>query len=586
MAVQLEQSPFLSIVPEERVQQTLQLMGRPADARLTPEVAREVCERTASAAVLDGSIASLGTQYVLGFRAKDCRSGNVLAEEQAQSARKEDVLKVLSQIASRFRAKLGESLTTVEQHNTPLETATTSSLEALKAYSSGVQISSSSGFTDALPLLKRAVEIDPQFAMAYGYIGLMESNLGESTLSVENTKKAYQLRDHASDRERFFITTLYERQVTGNLEREQQTLRLWGQTYPRDRDAHGLFAGFATHGSGQYEKAIEQAKIALGIDPDFAYGYINIATGNFYLDRLAEAEKAVQNSVERRHQTPDVVLLQYHVACVKGDRAEMDRFAALAVGKPGLEDRMLHAQALVAARLGRLQAAEALSHRAQDLARQSGQKESAASYQTAEAVWMGLYGNSAAARHSATTALELSNGRDVEYAAAFAFALAGDWPRSQTLARDLGKRFPEDTSVQFNYLPVLDALLALNRHDPQKAIEELQPSIRYELGIPAIDFNEFFGGLYPVYVRGEAFIAAGRSAEAAAEFRKILDHNGITVGDPIGAMALLQLGRTYVLSGDVAKAKGAYEDFLTLWKDADPDVPIQKKAKAEYARLR
>jgi tetratricopeptide (TPR) repeat protein len=199
---------------------------------------------------------------------------------------------------------------------------------------------------------------------------------------------------------------------------------------------------------------------------------------------------------------------------------------------------------------------------------------------------MGLYGNSPAARYNATTALELSNGRDVEYAAAFAFALAGDWPRSQTLARDLGKRFPEDTSVQFNYLPVLDALLALNRHDPQKAIEELQPSIRYELGVPAIDFNEFFGGLYPVYMRGEAFIAEGRSAEAAAEFRKILDHNGITVGDPIGAMARLQLGRTYVLSGDAAKAKAAYEDFLALWKDADPDVPILKKAKAEYARLR
>ena len=586
MAVQLEQSPFLSIVPEGRVQQTLGLMGRPADARLTPEVAREVCERTSSTAVLDGSIASLGTQYVLGLRAKNCRSGDVLAEEQAQAAKKEDVLKVLSQIASRFRTQLGESLTTVEQHNTPLETATTPSLEALKAYSSGVQISFTSGYVDALPLLKRAVAIDPQFAMAYGFMGLTYSNLGETTLAVENTTKAYQLRDHASDRERFFITTLYDRQVTGNLEREQQTLRLWVQTYPRDRNAHGLFAGFATHGSGQYEKAIAEANIALGIDPDFAYGYSNIALANFYLDRLPQAEKAIQESVEHKQQTSDIVQLQYHIACLKGDSAGMDRAAASAVGKPGLEDWMLHAQSLVEARLGRLQAAETLSRRAQDLAREAGQRESAASYQTAEAVWAALYGNTMAARHSATAALELSHGRDVEYAAAFAFALAGDWPHSQRLASDLEKRLPEDTSVQFNYLPSLHALFALSSHDPRKAIEQLQPAARYELAVPAIDFNEFFGGLYPVYVRGEAYLAAKQAADAAAEFQKILEHRGIVVGDPMTAMARLQLGRAYVLSGDMAKAKTAYEDFLTLWKDSDPDIPVLKEAKTEYGKLR
>jgi eukaryotic-like serine/threonine-protein kinase len=234
---------------------------------------------------------------------------------------------------------------------------------------------------------------------------------------------------------------------------------------------------------------------------NFTYGYSNIAAANLYLDRLPEAEKAIQNSIEHKHQPPDLVLLQYHVACLKGDRAGMDRAAASAVGKPGIEDWMLHAQSLVEARLGRLQAAETLSRRAQDLARQAGQKESAASYETAEAVWAALYGNAMAARHSATAALELSHGRDVEYSAAFAFALAGDWPHSQSLATDLEKRFPEDTSVQSNYLPSLHALFALNGHDPRKAIEQLQPAIRYELAVPAIDFNEFFGGLYPVCAR-------------------------------------------------------------------------------------
>src|SRR5208283_5780738 len=357
LAVQLEQSPFLSLVSDQRIQQTLRLMGQSPDARLTPDIAREICERTASTAVLDGSIASLGSQYVLGLRARDCRTGDVLAEEQVGTARKEDVLDALGQIASKFRTRVGESLTTVEKHNTPLEMATTSSLEALKAYSTGMRVSFSRGFSGALPHFKRAVEIDPQFAMAYASMGLMYSNLGESVLSIESTSKAYQLRDRASDRERFFITTLYDREVTGNLEKEQQTLQLWAQTYPRDRDAHGLLSGFASQGSGQYEKSIEEANIALGIDPDFAPGYVNVAFAYFYLDRLAETEEAIQRAAEHRRETPEIFLLRYHLAFVNGDRAGMDRAAALARGKPGVEDWMLHAESLVEAHSGRLQAA-------------------------------------------------------------------------------------------------------------------------------------------------------------------------------------------------------------------------------------
>ena len=585
MAVQLGQSPFLSMVSEGRIQQVLHLMGKPADTRLTPDVAREICERTSSAAVLDGAIASLGTQYVLGLRARNCRTGDVLAEEQAQAARKEDVLKVLGQIASRFRTRLGESLTTVEKHNTPLETATTPSLEALKAYSAAMQLSSSAGFAQALPLLKRAVEIDPEFAMAHAVMGLFYGDIGESVLSIESTSKAYELRMRASDRERFFITTIYHRQVTGNLENEKQTLRLWAQTYPRDRDAHGLMAGFASIGTGQYEKSVEEANIAIGIDPDFGLGYANIATANFFLDRFSETEKAIQNASDHKRETFVIPLLRYHLACINGDAAGMDRAAALAKGRPGIEDWMLHAQGLVAALSGRVQTARAMSHSAQDIARQAGETEAAATYEVGEAVWEGLFGNAPAARQSAIAALQLSSGRDVEYGAAFGLALAGDWQRSQSLVGDLEKRFPEDTSVQFNYLPALRALLALNHREPQTALELLQIVVPYELAVPAIDYNEFFGGLYPVYVRGEAFMVSNHASQAIAEFQKILDHRGLVAGDPIGAMARVQLARAHAMQGDTAKARTSYQDFLTLWRDADPDIPILKQAKAEYAKL-
>jgi tetratricopeptide (TPR) repeat protein len=441
------------------------------------------------------------------------------------------------------------------------------------------------GFADALPHLKRAVEIDPQFAMAYALMGLFYSIIGESVLSVDSATKAYKLRDRASDREKFFITTLYQRNVTGNLEKEQQTLRSWGQAYPRDRDAHGLLAGFASQGTGQFEKSIEEANIALAIEPDFSPAFADIISSNLYLDRIAEAEKAIRIAAERKREIPDVLLFQYYVAFVSRDSAGMDSAAARAKGKPGIEDWMLHSQAMVEARLGRLQAATIISGRAAQMARETGHKESAASYEAAQAVREALFGNASAARRSASVALELSHGRDVEYGAAFALAVAGDLPHAQSLAADLQKRFPEDTSVQFNYLPVLDTFVALNHHDPEKAIERLQVNIPYELAVPPIDFNEFFGGLYPVYVRGLAYLAVHKGIEATVEFQKILDHRGIVAADPIGALANLQLGRAYVVDGDNAKAKSAYQNFFELWKDADPELPILKQANIEYVKL-
>jgi len=585
LTVQLEQSPFLSLISEQRVQQVLQQMTKPADTRLTPQVAREVCERTASAAVLEGSIASLGSEYVLGLRAKACRSGDVLAEVQAQAPKKEDVLNVLSQTATRFRTSLGESLSTVEQHNTPLWKATTSSLEALKAYSTGMDVSFSSGFVDALPFLERAVAIDPKFAMAYASMGLMQSGLGESVLAVKNTSTAYELRDRATDRERFFITTLYDRHVTGNLERELQTLRLWQQTYPRDRDAHGLASGYALQGTGRYEESIEEANISLGIDPDFTFGYTNVAFAYFYLNRFAEAETARQRSLEHKREPFELFLLRYYLAFVNGDTAGMDRAADQAKGKPGAEDWMLHSRSLVLSRSGQLQLAGNVSRRAVEVALQEGQRERAATYKAGEAVCDAWFGNASAAKRNAMAALELSRGRDVEYATAFALARAGDLSHAQSLAADLQKRFPEDTSVQASYLPVLHALFALNSHEPQKAIELLQANVPYELAIPPIAFNTFFGGLYPVYLRGEAYLAAHKSQEAKTEFEKILNHRGIVFADPVGALARLQLARAYALSGDKTKAKTAYQELLTLWKDADPGIPILKQAQAEYAKL-
>ena len=585
LAVQLEQSPFLSLVSGDRIHQTLRLMGRPADAPLTPAIAREVCERTGGAAVLEGSIASLGSQYVLGLRAWNCRTGDVLAEEQAQAARKENVLNALSQIARKFRARVGESLTTVDKYSTPLAEATTPSLEALKAYSAALRAGASAGPVASVRLLERAIEIDPRFAMAYAHLGLSYAAAGESVLSTESASKAYQLRDRASDRERFYITVNYDREVTRNLEKAQQTCELWAQTYPRDPDAHVLLSGFVDQGAGRYEGSIEEAKKAIGLDPDQTFAYVNLGFSYFYLDRPGEAENTLQRASERKLEIPELWLLRYALALLKGDKAGMDRAAALADGKPGGEDWMSHLQALVLARSGQLQQAKRMSRHAIDVARRAGQAERAATYEAGRATWEAFFGNAAEARRSAMAALELSKGRDVEYAVAFALALSGDTSRSHTLAADLETRFPEDTSVKFSYLPALRGAFALNDGEPLKAIELLQAAMPYELAMPGIGFFGFFGALYPVYLRGEGYLAAHRGSEAATEFQKILDHRGIVVGDPVGALAHLQLGRAFALAGDMKQAKAAYQDFLTLWKDADADIPILRQAKMEYARL-
>jgi eukaryotic-like serine/threonine-protein kinase len=588
MAVQLEQSPFLSLVSEERIQQTLRLMGQPASAQLTPQIAREICERTESAAVLDGSITSLGSQYVLGLRATDCRTGDVLAEEQVQVARKEDVLNALSQISSKFRTRVGESMTTVKRHDTPLAEATTPSLEALKAYSAGWKVSFSTGPAAAIPFLKRAIEIDPNFASAYALLGRFYADIGETVLSAKYTAEAYRLRDHASDQEKFFISVSYDLQVTGNLEEAQQTCDLWIQTYPRGWLAHGLLSGGIYPPLGKYEKATEEAQTAIRIDPDFSIGYVNLAASYVSQGRMTDAENTLQRTFERKLEIPDVFVLRYAIAFLNGNKAEMERVIALARGKPGTDDWIANSEGFVLAYSGHLQAARNMSRLAADLARKTERRDTEALYETDAAVREALFGNASSAKQGTKRALDLSKSRDVRYGAGLALALSGDSFRSQAVSDDLLRRFPEDTRIQFIYLPTLRALLALNNREPSKAIEWLQTAIPYELGTPSEGGSEFLLGasnLYPAYVRGLAYLAAHQGREAAAEFQKILDHRGIVVCDPIGALAHLQLGRAYALAGDQTKATFAYQDFLTLWKDADPHIPILRQAKVEYARL-
>ncbi len=587
LAVQLQQSPFLSLVSDERIRRTLPLMDQPPDARLTPDVARVVCVRTGGAAVLHGSIAALGSQYVLGLRATNCATGDILADEQAQASRKEDVLSTLSQMATRFRTRVGESLATVERYSTPLE-ATTPSIEALQAYSAGMK-AAFSGSVRALPLFQRAVAIDPDFALAHANVGFRYSGVGESALGRQSLLKAYQLRNRASDAERFFIETLYDRDFTGNLERERRTLETWAESYPRDASPHTLIAGLALMSIGQHELAIAETEKATALDPDRTPAYANRAFNQILLNRLDDALLTVRLAAERKLESAELLLTQYFVAFLMGNENELGRTVTAARKSPATEDTISHIEALALARSGQLQDARRMAAVAVQIAQKSGRRERAGLFEAATAVWEAFYGNAAAARQSATRALELGRGgREVDYAAAFALALAGDLPQSRALAQVLAREFPEDTSVQFMYLPTLRALFSLNTPTPDAAaaIHALQTASRYDLALGRVGFVGRFGGLYPIYVRGLAYLAARQPAQAAAEFQRILNHRSIVLVDPMGAMARLQLARALALSGDTVKAKSVYDDLFALWENADAAIPLITEARAEHARLR
>jgi eukaryotic-like serine/threonine-protein kinase len=582
LTVQLEQSPFLSLISEQRLQQTLRLMGQSPDAKLVPEIARDLCQRTGSKAMLTGSIAQIGTQYSLIVNAVNCSNGETLASTEAEASDKNHVLDALGKVATDIRAKLGELLSTVQKFDTPVEQATTPSLEALQAYSLGWK--SQNGKSDdaaAVPLYQRAIRLDPNFAMAYASLGTSYNNLGETSLAAENIRKAYDLHDRVSEREKFYIESHYYQFVANDLEKARRVYELWAQTYPRDRVPPSNLT-YIYGALGQHDKALAQAREAFRLDE--AGGTGNLVNSCLQLNRLEEARATAEEAQKKNFDSPPLHYLLYQLAFLQNDAAGMTQQVAWATSKPGWEDVLLASEADTAAYSGRLGKAREFSRRAVASAERAEEKETAAGYEDEAALREALFGNAAEARQRAVAALALSAGRDVQYGAALALALAGDATRAQALADDLGKRFSDDTIVHFNYLPTIHARLALSHNDSSKAIEALQTAAPYELGIPGA--GSFTTAMYPVYVRAEAFLAGHQGSEAATEFQKILDHRGIVVNAPIGALAHLGLARAYVLQGDTAKARAAYQDFIKLWNDADPDIPIFIAAKAEYAKLK
>jgi eukaryotic-like serine/threonine-protein kinase len=584
LIVQLQQSPFLSLMSDQKIRATVKLMGKPADTSLTGDAAREVCERVGARAVLTGSITSLGTQYVMNLRADECANGDALDNQQVDAAGKEQVLKTLGEMAGKFRAHAGESMAAIREHNVPLEEATTPSLEALKAYTAGVAVSGA-GFSESARQLQRATELDPQFAASWSLLAIDYSNLGETALSREGAIRAYQARDRASGPEKFNIEYSYHRNVTGNLEKAWDSISLWRVTYPRDSKAFSLSGGYAANGTGRFEPALAATEQSLRMDPDLPVTYGNKVDILFRLDRFAETEKALVDAAAHRAVSADVLALRYRLALLKQDRASAETVVAGSRTQSEYEMAMWHVQALEAAREGRLEEAERDSRRAIEMARGDGLTERAAVFEAAQAVWNAFYGNKEAARQKAETALKAFDGREVEYAAGFALGLAGDGARAEALAAKLNRDHPEDTQVQSTYVPTLRALAALARNDAPKAIDLLEANRRYEFGILPLAFNHFYGNMYPLYVRGLAYLAMHREEEAAAEFSRLLAHPGLSAGDPVDAAARRQLARAWALApaGEKTKAKPAYDDILTLWKNADPSIPMLIEAKKEYA---
>jgi eukaryotic-like serine/threonine-protein kinase len=581
LSVQLEQSPFLSLMSEEGIHQTLRMMERPANARLTPEITREVCQRTSSAAALHGSIALIGTRYNLILKAVNCASGDLLASTDAQANDKTHVLAALGHAAAEMRRKLGESVRTVQKYNTPLEQATTPSLEALQAYNLGWQAFFAHGDSAAaVSFFQRAAQLDPNFAMAHWGMAQSYAFVGETTLAGESQLKAYELRERLSELERLKIEC--DVAPKGDVMKAMRGCELGAKMYPREGFFHDDLGVYLDQ-LGRYEAGLKEKLEAVRLAPYNALYCRTLAYGYLYLNRVEEAEAAAKEAPTKCLDAhPEFIL--YDDAFYRGDAAEMGRQVSRATDVPGVEDMLLASDADTSAYFGHLGKARELSRRAVDSAQLAAEKETAAGYYAISALREALFGDAVQARQQARVAKTRSTGRDLDYGAALALAYAGDATRAQALADNLDKSSPEDTLLQLNYLPALRAKVALLHSNPRQALDILRVASPCELGLPAVgSYN--WPNLYPVYVRGEAYLAAHQGSEAAAEFQKILDHRGIVLNEPIGALAHLQLGRAYAMQGDTAKSRAAYQDFLTLWKDADPDIPIFKQAKAEYARL-
>ena len=581
--IQLQQSPFLRLVSDEQIHRTLRTMGQSTSARITPEIAREVCQRTNGAVSLDGTIVLIGTRYELILRAVDCVRGELLASAEAQARGKNEVLDALGKVASEMRRELGESLASVQRHNTPLEQVTTPSLEAFQFYNLGLNIQSQTGdFSASLPSFYRAIELDRNFAMAYWALSDAYSTIGETTSSAEYIRKAFALRSQVGEPEKSLIEGDYYFYGLGDLTSAQRSFELHAKMYSDSQYAHILLASISMM-LGRYEGALRESRAALRLGPLFTPFYRILALNYLLSDRIEDAV-ATTKEAQAKGTNSNLGAVRYGVAFYHGDISGMSHEVANATGKLGEEDLLLAMEGDTAAYFGHVAKARDFCQRAVSEAERARQNETAAGYAATCAVREALFDYRYKARLLATIANRRASGRDMDYAVALALAYAGEIKRGQALTDDLAKRYPEDTIVQFNYLPTLRAKLALRQSDPQRALDNLAVAAPYELGLPAYSFYNW-ADLYPVYVRGEAYLAAHQGDNAAAEFKKVLDHRGLVLNEPIGALAHLELARAYAMSGNTGKAKMAYHEFLILWKDADPDIPILKEAKAEYAKL-
>jgi serine/threonine protein kinase/tetratricopeptide (TPR) repeat protein len=582
LGVSLRQSPFLNVLSDDRVAATLKMMTRPVDTQLTPEVTRELCQRADSRAYIAGSIASLGGQYVVGLKAVNCLNGDVLAQEQATAAGKEKVLDALGEAASKLRTQLGESLASVQKFDTPLLQETTSSLEALKAYSLGQKAVSEKGPAAALPYYEHAIELDPNFARAIEGVGIMYTGLGQSDRANEYLTKAFNLRDRASEREKLHITALYYQWVTGELDKAVETYREWVESYPKD-DVAAIDLGTLHAVEGRYEPALEQTQRALRLNPDNVITYDNLTQVLLSLNRLDDARKAYDDAIARKLDDDVLHLVRYGVGFLQSDGKVMSEQTAWFTDRPEVENEMLALEAETEAYAGHLKKARELTRRAVDSALRADNKAGASIWELEGAFREEILGEPGA-RERAIAGLRVApDSPEAQEFGALVLAGSGDAKRAEALMQDLQKRFPFHTMVQSYWLPTVRAQIALGNQGPQQAIDMLQTTLPVELGQPLSTQGPYC--LYPVYVRGEAYLAAGQGGAAAAEFQKLIDHRGISWSCATGALARLGLGRAYGLAGDKAKARAAYQEFLTLWKDAEPDIPILKQAKAEYAKL-
>jgi DNA-binding winged helix-turn-helix (wHTH) protein/tetratricopeptide (TPR) repeat protein len=584
LAAQLEQSPYLHIISDEQIQQTLPLMEQRSDARLTPQIALQVCRRSGSTALLQGSIASVGNQYVLGLQLVNCASGEFIAEEQVTAKSKGEVLDALALASTKARTKLGESRDTLERFNTPIEQVTTPSLAALQAYSLGRARIRNDEDLAAVPFLQHAIQLDPNFAMAYASLGLIYVGTGNEKSGLENMLKAYELRSRVSERERFYIASHYYDVVLMDLEKARQSYELWEQIYPRDEIPHLNLGASVYYWLGQYEKGLGELRVQLQLNPTKKAALAQVVNEFTALNRFAEAQSAAQQAFAKYPDYRPIRLSLYELAFLQNDPEGMKRQVVWSTDRPMAEAWMLNLEAGTAAYFGRLRQAHQFSRLATASAERDNTKDSAAEYGSTQAFREALVGNLSESSRQATKGLKLSGNRYVPLRNAMTLVRAHETARALNVADELGKQFPDDTVVQLIWLPMIRAQAALNANDPAKAIEILQRSTPFELGTSRPE--TFMPTLLPVYLRGEAFLASKRGSEAAVEFHKILDHRGIVKNDLIGALAQLQLGRAYAMQADLLKARAAYQDFFALWKDADPDIPILIAAKVEYAKLK